>query len=105
MLSSRTRRSANRATTLLRMAAVGVSRTTTALGAFFRRLAARVGKAKAVTATARKIAVLFYNTLRHGAAYIDPGVNYYEEAFRRRTLNNLRRRADSLGFKLVEAPD
>jgi transposase len=105
VLSSRTRRSANRATTLLRMAAVGVSRTTTALGAFFRRLAARVGKAKAVTATARKIAVLFYNTLRHGAAYIDPGVNYYEETFRRRTLNNLRRRADSLGFKLVEAPD
>jgi transposase len=77
VLSSRTRRSANRATALLRMAAVGVGRSSTALGAFFRRLAARVGKAKAVTATARKIAVIFYNTLRHGAAYVDPGVDYY----------------------------
>lgn len=102
VLSSRTRRSANRATALLRMAAVGVSRSSTALGAFFRRLAARVGKAKAVTATARKIAVLFYNTLRHGAAYVDPGVDYYEERYRRRTLDNLRRRAESLGFQLVE---
>jgi transposase len=103
VLSSRTRRSANRATVLLRMAAVGVGRTSTALGAFFRRLAARVGKAKAVTATARKIAVLFYNTLRYGAAYVDPGVDYYEERYRRRTVDNLRRRAESLGFKLIEA--
>ncbi len=103
VLSSRTRRSANRATALLRLAAVSVGRTSTALGAFFRRLAARIGKAKAVTATARKLAVLFYNTLRHGSTYVDPGVDYYEERFRRRTLDNLRRRADALGFKLVEA--
>jgi transposase len=103
VLSSRTRRSSNRAAALLRMAAVGVSRSPTALGAFFRSLAARVGKAKAVTATARKIAVLFYNALRHGAAYVDPGVDYYEERYRKRTLDNLRRRAVSLGFQLVEA--
>lgn len=29
----------------------------------------RIGKAKAITATARKIAVLFYNTLRYGRRY------------------------------------
>lgn len=73
VLSSRTRRSSNRATSLLRIAAVNVGKTSTALGAFFRRLSARIGKAKAVTATARKIAVLFYNTLRHGTPYKDPG--------------------------------
>jgi transposase len=66
VLSSRTRRSGSRAAALLRLAAVAVGKTDTALGAFYRRLSARVGKAKAVTATARKIAVLFYNTLRHG---------------------------------------
>lgn len=101
VLSSRTRRSSNRATTLLRIAAVNVGKTSTALGAFYRRLAARIGKAKAVTATARKIAVLFYNTLRHGAAYKDPGADYYEERFRRRTIDNLRRRAGALGFSLI----
>lgn len=103
VLSARTRRSTNRAAVLLRIAAVSVGRTSTALGAFFRRLAARAGKSKAVTATARKIAVLFYNTLRHGAAYVDPGANYYEERYRRRTIENLRRRADALGFSLIEA--
>lgn len=103
VLSSRTQRSANRATTLLRLAAASVGRTQTALGAFFRRLAVRTGKAKAVTTTARKIAVLLYNTLRHGMAYVDPGANYYEERYRQRTIANLRRRADALGFTLIQA--
>jgi transposase len=86
VLSSRTRRSNNRASALLRLAAVTVGRTETALGAFYRRLAGRVGKAKAVTATARKIAVLFYNTLRHGMGYADPGASCYEDRYRQRVL-------------------
>ena len=98
VLSSRTRRSGNRAAALLRLAAVTVGRTQTALGAFYRRLSARVGKAKAVTATARKIAVLFYNALRHGMEYTDPGASHYEENYRRRVLTNLERRAKSLGI-------
>jgi transposase len=52
LLASRTRPSSNRAATILRMAAVNVGKTQTAMGAFYRRLAARIGKAKAVTATA-----------------------------------------------------
>lgn len=103
VLSSRTRRSANRATTLLRLAAITVGRTDTALGAFYRRLSGRIGKAKAVTATARKIAVLFYNTLRHGMGYVDPGAAYYEERYRQRVLTNLQRRAKTLGYVLQDA--
>jgi transposase len=103
VLSSKTRRSNNRAAALLRLAAVAVGRTETALGAFYRRLSGRVGKAKAVTATARKIAVLFYNTLRHGMAYADPGASYCEERYRQRVLTNLRRRAKSLGYVLQVA--
>ena len=103
VLSARTRRSGSRAAALLRLAATTVGRTQTALGAFYRRLSARIGKAKAVTATARKIAVLFYNAVRHGMAYSDPGTSYYEERYRARVLANLRRRAKSLGFVLQEA--
>jgi transposase len=101
VLSSKTRRSSNRAAVLLRIAAVNIGRTQTALGAFYRRLAARVGKAKAVTATARKLAVLFYNALRHGLTYVDPGVSYYEERYRQRVVHNLQRRASQLGYALV----
>jgi transposase len=100
VLSSRTRRTSNRAASLLRLAAGTVGRTDTALGAFYRRLSARIGKAKAITATARKIAVLFYNTLRHGMAYADLGATYYEDRYRQRVLHNLQRRAKSLGFVL-----
>lgn len=103
VLSSRTRHTANRASSLLRLAAITVGRTETALGAFYRRLSGRIGKAKAVTATARKIAVLFYNTLRHGMGYVDPGAAYYEERYRRRVLSNLQRRAKSLGYVLQQA--
>ena len=63
---------------------------------------ARIGKAKAITATARKIAVLFYNALRHGMDYADPGAAYYEERYRRRVLANLQRRAKALGYVLQE---
>jgi hypothetical protein len=52
-----------------------VGRSHTALGAFYRRLAARIGNAKAVTATARKIAVLFYNAMRFGMDYRDAGAD------------------------------
>ena len=78
VLSAATRRSSNRAAALLRIAAVNVGRTQTSLGAFYRRLAARIGKAQAVTATARKLAVLFYKALRFGMAYADPGASAYE---------------------------
>jgi len=65
-----------------------------------RTLAARVGKAKAVTATARKIAVLFYNAMRFGIDYRDPGADYYESAYRERVVKQLHRRAADFGFEL-----
>lgn len=104
VLSSKTRRSSSKAAAALRLAAVTIGKTDTALGGFYRRLSARIGKAKAVTATARKVAVLFYNTLRCGMEYVDPGAEYYEERYRQRVLNNLTRRAESLGFVLQAKP-
>lgn len=105
LLSSRTRRSSSRAAALLRLAATTIGRSETALGAFYRRLSGRIGKQKAVTATARKIAVLFYNTIRFGMAYIDPGADAYEERYRIRVLANLQRRAETLGFALAPIPE
>lgn len=105
LLSSRTRRSSSRAAALLRLAAVTIGRSDTALGAFYRRLSWRVGKQKAVTATARKIAVLFYNTLRFGMTYHDPGAAAYDERHRNRVIANLQRRARSLGYVLAPTPE
>lgn len=104
LLSSRTRRSSSRAAALLRLAATTIGRSDTALGAFYRRLSSRIGKQKAVTATARKIAVLFYNAVRFGMAYHDPGAAAYEERHRSRVLANLQRRAKTFGFELAPLP-
>lgn len=104
LLSSRTRRSSSRAAALLRLAATTIGRSDTALGAFYRRLSSRIGKQKAVTATARKIAVLFYNAIRFGMTYNDPGAAAYEERHRTRVLANLQRRAKTLGFELAPLP-
>ena len=103
VLSAHTRRSKSRASALLRLAAVNVGKTDSALGAFYRRLAARVGKSKAVTATARKLAILFYNTLRYGMDYSDPGASYYEQRHRTRVIHHLARRARQLGYTLEPA--
>ena len=102
VLSAHTRKTSNRVVAHLRLAAVTVGRTNTALGAFYRRLAARIGKAKAVTATARKIAVLFYNAMRFGMDYQDPGAAHYEQKYRERVIKQLHRRAVEFGFILQE---
>jgi hypothetical protein len=101
LLSSRTRPSANRAAAVLRMAAMSLGRTQTALGAFYRRLAYRVGKAKAITATARKLAILVYRSLKGELVYEDPGAAAYDLRRREALLRSLRDRAAALGFGLV----
>ena len=93
----------NRVAALLRLAAVTVGKSNTALGAFYRRLGARIGKAKAVTATARKIAVLFYNAMRFGMKYVDPGADHYEQRYKERVIKQLHRRAAQFGFSLQPA--
>ena len=100
-LSSRTQPSANRAANVLRVAAMGLVPGQTALGAFYRRLAVRIGKPKALTATARKLAILVYRTLTGTLIYKDPGANIYNTRQRARLVRRLKHRADTLGFALL----
>lgn len=101
LLSSRTQPSANRAAAILRMAAMSLGRTQTALGAFYRRLSARIGKPQALTATARKLAILVYRALKGELQYRDPGTDAYHVQQRARVLRRLHQRAATLGFELV----
>jgi hypothetical protein len=71
------------------------------LGAFQRRLSARVGKSKALIATARKIAVLYYKTLRYGLEFQEPGALAYQQASQECQMRWLERRARALGYQLV----
>lgn len=92
---------ANRIAGVLRMAALSLQRSKTALGAAFRRVARYKGGAVAVFATARKLAHLIYRMLRHGHEYVDIGETAYEQRFEIRRVAALHEAARSLGYSLV----
>ena len=58
-------------------------------------------RAKAITATAHKIAKIYYNALKYGKKYVDEGASKYEARFRQWAEGNLRRRAKQLGFDIT----
>jgi transposase len=97
----RTRRGANRAARALRMAAQGCHHAKNALGAFYRRIQARCGGAKAVVATARKLAERVYRLLRYGQEYVRQSEEAYQQAYQARLMKSLAKKAASLGYKLV----
>jgi transposase len=98
--SSRTRKNKNRFAKALRTAATSLSRSKSALGAEFRRLRARLGAPKAITAMAHKLGILFYRIMRYGSAYVDMGQEAYEAKYRERTIKYLEKRALELGLEL-----
>ena len=87
--SSQTRHVVNRAANAFRMGAQCLRNSPTALGAFYRRLRSRLGAPKAITATAHKLARLFYRLWKTAGEYTDPGANYYEQQYQQRMLKNL----------------
>jgi transposase len=87
------------------LAALAAGRTQTAIGGFYRRLKARLGGPKAITATAHKMARTFYAMVTTGKSYQKQGVAAYEEAYRERAIKQLKRRAHGFGFDLVAAAD
>jgi transposase len=99
--SSQTRKVQSRATRALRIAARTLRNSKSALGAFYRRLRGRIGPAKALTATARKLAVIFYNMVKFGKAYTDVGEEAYLKQQTQRHLTRLKKQAKRLGFDLV----
>jgi len=102
VLSSHTRRVVNRISDSLRMAAVTLERSRSALGGFYRRMKGRLGAAEAITATAHKLARIIYRLLKHGEAFVRQGMEDYERKFRERKLHALRKTAISMEFNLVE---
>lgn len=101
-LSGKTKPVVNRAAIAFRMAASSLYNSSCALGAYYRRMRARLGAPKAITATAHKLARLVYSMLKNGTEYIDVGQEYYEQRYKSRVIQNLKKRAQQFGLELVE---
>ena len=102
-LSGASKRIANPVARALKLAALGLARGQCATGAYYRRLAARMGAGKAITATAHKLARTIYAMLTKKEAFCAQEQNAYEEQYRQRTVAYLKRKAASLGFDLLPA--
>ena len=86
----------------LRMAALSLRNGSTALGAYYRKIARRIGGDVAVFATARKLATLIYRLLRWGQPYVDEGAEAYEKRYQQGRISTLKAKAKELGYELVQ---
>jgi transposase len=84
----------------LRMAALSLRNSPTALGAYYRSIARRIKGDVAVFATARKLAVLIYRLLRWGQPYLDEGAEAFEKRYQQQRINSIMAKAKALGYQL-----
>ena len=105
VLKNKTKKIQSSAARAFRMAALACGKTDTALGSFYRRLKARIGGAKALTATARKLALIFYRMVAFQLEFKEIGADYYMQRHKQRVKRQLERKARLLGFTLVPMPE
>lgn len=100
-LSGASKRIPTRVARALKLAAQGLHRSQCGFGAYYRKMAARLGKGKAITATAHKLARLVYALLTQGTDYVEQSQAEYDAKFKERNLKYLQQKAKTLGFDLV----
>ena len=103
VLRRSTLKTQNRAGQALRLAAQAAGRSQSSLGAFYRRMRARLGPQSAIVATAHKIARIIYHLLTHRTAFRDLSPEEYRERLRAREIAAMRKKAARLGLTLVES--
>ena len=101
VFKTRTKKVINKASIALRMSALSLGKGKSALAGYYRRMKNKIGTPKAITATARKLACLFYRLLKHGQDYVEQGIEAYEKQYKEKMIENLKKQAVKLGFELV----
>jgi transposase len=96
-----TRKVQNRAGQMFRMAAYSLHRSPSPLGNYLRRMKSKLGPKAATTATAHKIAVIFYTMVTKQVEY-DESIWAARDAQREKRLEDkIKRQARQLGYQLV----
>jgi transposase len=103
VLSSSTSRKKNKLAEALKFAASTLHLSQSYLGAQYRRLHAKLGAPKAITAMARKLAIILYNMLKHGQTFVELGIEKHERDHRERVLKHIRKKAAELGYAITPA--
>ncbi len=101
VLSSKTRKSNSRLAAALRLAAQTLHKSHSYLGAYYRRMRARLGAPQAITAAAHKLARIIYHLISTRTAYDESVFAQEEQKQRIRHQHRLHKQAFALGFQLV----
>ena len=101
ILSTKTRRSANRVNRALRLAAQSLGRSTTYLGIYYRKMCARLGRPAGITATAHKLARILFHMITTRTPYNESIFAAQEEHQRKHLESSLKRKARQLGYQLI----
>lgn len=101
ILSSKIPRKKNHAGQMFKMAAFAVQRSKNWLAIFYHRIKSKSGAKKAITATARKIAVIFYNMMKYQQQFNPIEISEYTSNYRERQIKRLQKQAKQLGLELV----
>jgi transposase len=104
ILQNKTKELKNRAGQSFRIAACSVARSASPLGAYYRRIRAIHGPAKANVATAHKLARIFYFMVKNQIEFNETLQEMYDQRYHQRQINNLKRKATQFGFELVPLP-
>lgn len=102
VLGARTRKVNNRLARALRLAAQSLFRSQTWLGQYFRRMRAKLGAPKAITAAAHKLARILFHLLATRQPYDESVFAQQEVQNTQRMQLRLRQQAKKYGFQLVE---
>jgi transposase len=101
VLKRGTRDVKNRVATVFRLAAQSLHHDSSALGAYYRRMRSKLGAPQAITATAHKLARIYYHLVTTKEAY-DASVFAKQEAREvKRRVERLKKEAKALGFALA----
>jgi transposase len=98
-----TRKVKCRAATALRMAAQSLHHSKSGLGDFYRRMRAKLGAPKAITAAAHKLARIIFHLITTRQEFDDSRFAADQLRYERRQEAKLRAKAKALGFQLIPA--
>lgn len=102
VLSARTRKVKNRLAKALRLAAQSLFRSQSWLGQFFRRMRAKLGAPKAITAAAHKLARILFHLVTTRQPYDESVFKQQEIQNHHRMQQRLHQQARKYGYQLVE---
>lgn len=103
VLSSKTRKNKHRLRLAFKQAAVAIAKKRdNPLSHFYRRMSGKHGKGTAITATARKLAIIVYNMLVKRQAYQPEDLEKYQQKVRTQKIKHIQRTIQKFEIKATE---